>query len=52
MKEMEKSRRSLPVEGHVAQIESALGVKIAVVRRLAGWKSKLSLSSLMTNNAC
>jgi hypothetical protein len=36
---MEQSRRSLPVERHLAQIEAALGAKISVVRRLASWKS-------------
>lgn len=43
MREMKQSRRSLPVEGHMAQIASALGVKIAVVRRLASWKSNTFL---------
>jgi hypothetical protein len=39
VRQLGKSRRSLPIEDHVDQIELALGVKMSVVRRLASWKS-------------
>jgi aminoglycoside phosphotransferase len=43
VRELEQGRRSPPVESHVAHSESALGVQIAVVQRLASWKSSTFL---------
>ena len=44
--ESEQGRRSVPVERHVAPIESALGANIAIVRRLASWKNGTFLVSV------